>query len=137
MSINTTASAGVVDTVLPQSLVLAGPTPIIQTLTFAPGQTLPVGAVVGVANSGANAGMAVLSVRTATDGSQVPVGICALPVVTYMENGAPVPKQGSAYAQGLFNANYLQFDPSWNIDAIRLALLNMGLSTNAPMHSVG
>jgi hypothetical protein len=59
----------------------------------------------------------VLSVKTASDGSQVP---CAILVST--TDASTQPQLTGGYLMGEFNGNALNFDPSWTVAALRTAL---------------
>lgn len=68
----------------------------------------------------------VLSVKTASDGSQVPVAILA----DYADaSGGPVTT--GAYLLGEVNANALYFDPSWNVATLTTALRPYGIFVKA------
>ncbi|MEX3691878.1 head decoration protein [Paraburkholderia sp. BR14263] len=64
----------------------------------------------------------VLSVKTATDGSQTPKAI--LVTGTDATSG---PKTAGAYVLGEFNENAITFDPSWKVSALRSALRQFGI----------
>jgi hypothetical protein len=77
---------------------------------FVAGDTLTLSAVNTVGNF-------ILSVRTASDGSQNPVCLLA----DYADaSGGPVKAGG--YFAGEFNENYINFDSSWTIEQLRTAL---------------
>lgn len=59
----------------------------------------------------------VLSVKTATDGSQVPAAILATTT-----NATTGPQLAGAYLMGEFNQNAISFDPSWSLPALQQAL---------------
>jgi len=59
----------------------------------------------------------ILSVKTATDGSQVPSAILAMPT-----NATAGPQLSGAYVMGEFNQNAITFDPSWTLPALQAAL---------------
>ena len=68
------------------------------------------------------AGSWVESVKTATDGSQVPAAILA----DYADaSGGPV--AAGAYVMGEFNANALTFDASWTLATLTAALRPLGI----------
>ena len=77
----------------------------------------------------------VLSVKTASDGSQNPVCILA----DYADASAG-PVRAGGYFAGEFNENAINFDPSWTIQALRTALaarmihtkVTQGNYSNAP-----
>ncbi len=66
---------------------------------------------------GAGSGEYVLSVATATDGSQRPAAI----LVDYADASAGAVAAG-AYVMGEFNGNYLTFDASWTLAALIAAM---------------
>jgi hypothetical protein len=59
----------------------------------------------------------VLSVKTATDGSQTPTAV----LVTTTDASA-APQEAGAYLMGEFNANAITFDPSWTLPALQTAM---------------
>lgn len=64
----------------------------------------------------------VLSVKTATDGSQVPLAILA-----GSTDASVNPQQAGAYVLGEFNQNAISFDPSWTLPALQAALRQYGI----------
>ncbi|NTZ48393.1 head decoration protein [Lelliottia aquatilis] len=62
-------------------------------------------------------GVYVLSVQTATDGSEVPSAVL---VDNVTPGGATV--RGGIYELGIFNQNRITFDSSWTIPALKTAL---------------
>lgn len=64
----------------------------------------------------------VLSVKTASDGSQTPVGILAMPT-----NASSGPQLAAAYLMGEFNQNAISFDPSWTLPQLQAALRPYGI----------
>jgi hypothetical protein len=64
----------------------------------------------------------ILSVKTASDGSQVPSAVLATAT-----NATSGPQLAGAYVMGEFNQNAITFDPSWTIPALQLALRLYGI----------
>lgn len=64
----------------------------------------------------------ILSVKTAVDGSQTPVGILAMPT-----NASGGPQLAAAYLMGEFNQNAISFDPSWTLPQLQAALRPYGI----------
>jgi hypothetical protein len=65
----------------------------------------------------------ILSVKTASDGSQVPSAILA----TSTNNLTAGPATAGAYVMGEFNQNAINFDPSWTLPALQAALRPYGI----------
>lgn len=98
-------------TFVPDQLIAGNLKLVTQTVTFSQGSAaLPRGTVVG---RNSTTGQYALSVATATDGTQIPVGI----IVDTVDptNGAA---SGSIYVMGEFNYRYLSYDSSWTEDAL-------------------
>lgn len=72
------------------------------------------------------------SVKTATDGSETPVAILVDNV-----NASTADQNGGLYLMGEFNQNYIIFDDSWTIPALKTALRPLAIflkdSTQAPV----
>jgi Bacteriophage lambda head decoration protein D len=64
----------------------------------------------------------ILSVKTATDGSQVPSAILASTT-----DASVAPQTTGAYVLGEFNQNAITFDPSWTLPALQTALRPFGV----------
>jgi hypothetical protein len=64
----------------------------------------------------------VLSVKTASDGSQNPSAILAMST-----NASTGPQVAGAYVLGEFNQNAVSFDPSWTLPALQTALRPYGI----------
>ncbi|MFM0243791.1 head decoration protein [Paraburkholderia sediminicola] len=64
----------------------------------------------------------ILSVKTASDGSQTPVGILAMST-----NASAGPQMAAVYVMGEFNQNAISFDPSWTLAALQQALRPYGI----------
>jgi hypothetical protein len=64
----------------------------------------------------------ILSVKTASDGSQVPSAVLATTT-----NATSGPQLAGAYVMGEFNQNAITFDPSWTLPALQLALRLYGI----------
>jgi hypothetical protein len=64
----------------------------------------------------------VLSVKTASDGSQTPVGILAMST-----NASAGPQMAAAYVMGEFNQNAISFDPSWTLPQLQQAMRQYGI----------
>jgi hypothetical protein len=99
---------------VPDQLIAGNLKLVTSTVTFAAGNTLVRGQVVGQVTA---SGDYIPSVATATDGSQVPCGI----VVDAVDASAAA-AQGAIYEMGEFNANYMTFDTSWTLAALSRAL---------------
>lgn len=99
---------------VPDQLIAGNLKLVTSTVTFAAGNTLVRGQVVGQVTA---SGDYIPSVATATDGSQVPCGI----VVDAVDASAAA-AQGAIYEMGEFNANYMTFDASWTLPALSRAL---------------
>ncbi|GAA3684340.1 head decoration protein [Acetobacter lovaniensis] len=99
---------------VPDQLIAGNLKLVTETVTFASGNTFSRGQVVGRVTA---TGKYIPSVATATDGSQVPCGI----VVDTVDASA-ADAQGGVYQMGEFNSNYMTFDASWTLDALKAAL---------------
>ncbi|MBO1325307.1 head decoration protein [Acetobacter sp. TBRC 12305] len=99
---------------VPDQLIAGNLKLVTSTVTFASGNTLVRGQVVGRVTA---SGDYIPSVATATDGSQVPCGI----VVDTVDASAAA-AQGAIYEMGEFNSNYMTFDASWTLAALTQAL---------------
>ncbi len=64
----------------------------------------------------------ILSVKTASDGSQTP-----LAVLVSDTNASVNPQTAGAYVMGEFNQNAVSFDPSWTLPALQAALRPYGI----------
>lgn len=64
----------------------------------------------------------ILSVKTATDGSQNPSAI-----LVSTTDATTLPKLAGAYLLGEFNQNAIMFDASWTLPALQAALRNVGI----------
>ncbi|WP_213761809.1 head decoration protein [Caballeronia sp. dw_19] len=64
----------------------------------------------------------ILSVKTASDGSQVPSAILA-----GSTDASVAPQLAGAYLLGEFNQNAVSFDPSWSLPALQTALRPYGI----------
>jgi len=64
----------------------------------------------------------ILSVKTASDGSQTPVGILAMST-----NASSAPQMAAVYVMGEFNQNAISFDPSWTLPQLQQALRSYGI----------
>lgn len=67
-------------------------------------------------------GYYVLSVRTATDGSQNPAAV----LVDNVDASAAA-VDGSGYFQASVNSNHITFDDSWSVDDLKAALRGVGI----------
>ena len=136
MSISIEPDFRVVDAILPTNLLLPGATPSFQSVTLAGGFGYPPGAVIGIASTGANAGLALLCDPAAGDGSQRPIGIVPTPIATFAsDNATPQAKNASIYRTGNFNLAYL-YAPAWsNTMALRVALMINLIVTSEPGYS--
>ncbi|MFT9360083.1 head decoration protein [Acetobacter okinawensis] len=99
---------------VPDQLIAGNLKLVTSTVTFAAGNTLVRGQVVGQVTASGNY---IPSVATATDGSQVPCGI----VVDTVDASAAA-AQGAIYEMGEFNSNYMAFDASWTLATLTKAL---------------
>jgi hypothetical protein len=100
----------------------------IQTLPvkFAAGLNLPERAVVGIVTA---TGEATLSVAAATDGSQVPRYITAIPVDTTL--GA---KDAAVYVEGCFNPDLLVLGAGHTANSVNIPLQDYGLYLQKPLN---
>lgn len=64
----------------------------------------------------------ILSVKTASDGSQTPTA-----VLVSSTDASVSPQDAGAYVLGEFNENAITFDPSWTLGALRTALRAYGI----------
>ncbi|MFT9016419.1 MAG: head decoration protein [Acetobacter sp.] len=99
---------------VPDQLIAGNLKLVTSTVTFASGTTLVRGQVVGRVTASSDY---IPSVKTATDGSQVPCGI----VVDAVDASAAA-TQGAIYEMGEFNSNYMTFDASWTLADLTQAL---------------
>jgi len=105
---------------VPDQLIAGNLKLVTRDVTIGENQTLPRGAVVGQVTA---SGQFILSVATATDGSQNPLGI----IVDTVTTGASATGAGSIYEMGEFNSNYLTYDPSWNVTSLTNAFRNVSI----------
>ena len=114
---------------IPDQLV-SGPLQVVtDTVTIAQSGLLLRGAVLGMVTA---TSQYVLSVKTATDGSQKPVAILVDNVDTTLAI-----QQGGVYLMGEFNQNKLIVDASWALADLKTALRPFGIflrdSVQAPI----
>lgn len=100
---------------VPDQLIAGNLKLVTDTVTIGASQTLIRGAVLGRVTA---TGQYILSVATATDGSQNP---CAI-LVDNVTTAAAATQTAGVYLQGEFNANYLTFDPSWTVATLTPAI---------------
>jgi hypothetical protein len=128
--INFQASGKPVSAFIPEYFTLPGAKLRDMVYTIAGGQTLPLGTVMGVVTA---TGKLLKSVKTATDGSQVPAGIMLMPLATFAADGVTALDMSvSVYVAGKFNLNALTFDASWTAATIKDPLRIAGLLTDVP-----
>lgn len=133
------AGARVVDSIMHNGLYLPGKAPTTEPVQYAIGQQLIIGAVLGQITL---TGQYILSVKTATDGSQVPSAVAVEPVDTTATGpGGLTAVNGTAILNGQLNASALTIDPSWGatIDlawaAVQPALRNVAIFGRFPGYS--
>ncbi|WP_308721027.1 head decoration protein [Komagataeibacter xylinus] len=102
-------------TFVPDQLVAGNCKIVTQPITIGASQTLLRGAVLGKVTA---TGEYILSVATATDGSEVPCAILVEDVTTAAGATAP----GDAYVMGEFNTNYMTYDASWTVATLTEAM---------------
>ena len=100
---------------VPDQLIAGNLKLVTDTVTIGSSQTLIRGAVLGRVTASGNY---ILSVATATDGSQIPAAI----LVDNVTTAAGATQTAGVYVQGEFNANYLTFDASWTVDTLKAAI---------------
>jgi hypothetical protein len=103
---------------LPDALCIGGHTTVTDTDTLETGK-LSRGTVLGRITESGNL---VLSVKTASDGSQNPVAI----LVDYADASAG-PVGVGVYLAGEYTTSHVIFDPSWTAEKIKLALRDKGI----------
>ena len=103
---------------LPDQLIAGNQKIVTDTVTLGTG-TLPRGSVLGKITAGGNY---ILSVKTATDGSQTPAAVLA---DTADASGGAV--QCGVYLTGEYNGSALNFDVSWTLVTLKDALRPMGI----------
>ncbi|ARB24677.1 MULTISPECIES: head decoration protein [Klebsiella] len=113
---------------LPDQLI-AGTLQLVTDSGIITGGTYKRGTVLGMVTA---SGKYKLSVKTATDGSETPVAILVDNV-----NASTADQNGGLYLMGEFNQNYIIFDDSWTIPALKTALRPLAIflkdSTQAPV----
>ena len=113
---------------LPDQLI-AGTLQLVTDSGIITGSTYKRGTVLGMVTA---SGKYKLSVKTATDGSETPVAILVDNV-----NASTADQNGGLYLMGEFNQNYIIFDDSWTIPALKTALRPLAIflkdSTQAPV----
>ena len=113
---------------LPDQLI-AGTLQLVTDSGIITGGTYKRGTVLGMVTA---SGKYKLSVKTATDGSETPVAILVDNV-----NASTADQNGGLYLMGEFNQNYIIFDDSWTIPALKTALRPLPIflkdSTQAPV----
>ncbi|AQS84000.1 hypothetical protein A0U92_03580 [Acetobacter aceti] len=102
-------------TFVPDQLIAGNLKLVTADVTIGESQTLVRGSVVGKVTA---SGAYILSVATATDGSQTPAAVMVDAVTTT----ASATGKGSIYKMGEFNSNYLSFDASWTADTLAAAM---------------
>ncbi|MBB2157206.1 head decoration protein [Gluconacetobacter diazotrophicus] len=100
---------------VPDQLIAGNLKLVTDTVTIGASQTLIRGAVLGRVTA---TGEYILSVATATDGSQNPAAI----LVDNVTTAAGATQTAGVYLQGEFNSNYLTFDPSWTVATLTPAM---------------
>ncbi len=101
-------------TYLPDQLIAGNLQLVTDTVDIGGADPLVRGAILGQISA---SGVYVLSVKTATDGSEVP---CAVLVDNVSPGGATV--RGGVYEMGIFNQNRITFDSSWTVPELKNAL---------------
>lgn len=106
-----------VDALRSNPLLLPGFSPKYIPVVILTGQQILPGTVVGKANSGANAGKVVVSVKTATDGSQIPYGITVDMIDTTAAGpaGAAGDINCDVLVAGIVNASAIVVDTTWGL----------------------
>lgn len=100
---------------VPDSLIANSLQLVTESITIASGQgVLLRGTILGQVTAGGNYKK---SVKTATDGSQVPSAIL---IDNVDATGADV--QGGGYLMGEFNQHHIIFDDSWTVPTLSVAL---------------
>lgn len=102
------------DTFVPDQLIAGNLKLVTEDVTIGASQTLVRGSVMGKVTA---TGAYILSVATATDGSQTPIAVMVDAVTTTSATG-----KGSIYKMGEFNSNYLTFDSSWTAGTLAAAM---------------
>lgn len=106
---------GVIDaTFTPDQLIAGNFKLVTDTISVAQGQQLVRGAVIGRRTK---TGEWVLSVSTATDGSEIPAAVLADNVDASQSTTSVL-----VYLSGEFNSHYMGIDSSWDLEAIKHAL---------------
>lgn len=113
---------------IPDQLI-AGPLQLVTDSGTITGGTFKRGTVLGMITA---SGQYTKSVKTATDGSETPVAILVDNV-----DASTADQNGGLYLMGEFNQNYIIFDDSWTIPALKTALRPLAIflkdSTQAPV----
>ncbi|MEK0246594.1 head decoration protein [Raoultella sp. BAC10a-01-01] len=113
---------------LPDQLI-AGTLQLVTDTGIITGGTYKRGTVLGMVTA---SGKYKLSVKTATDGSEIPVAILVDNV-----DASTADQNGGLYLMGEFNQNHIIFDNSWAIPALKTALRPLAIflkdSTQAPV----
>lgn len=107
-------------TFVPDQLVSGNLKIVTQPITIGASQTLIRGAALGKVTA---TGEYILSVATATDGSQTPCAILIDDVTT----AAGATATGDAYVMGEFNTNYMTYDASWTVATLTEAMRPFGI----------
>lgn len=106
------------ETFIPDQLIAGNLQLVTDTVTLGAG-TLARGAVLGQITTSGNY---ILSVKTASDGSQVPAAILA---DTADASGGAV--FAPVYLMGEFNSNAISFDASWTVAALKAAMRSFSI----------
>lgn len=104
------------DVFVPDQLIAGDLKLVTETVNFGGSTTYPRGQVVGMITA---TGVWIKSVKTATDGSEVPAGI----VVDLVDTTTTSPNKGGVYLMGEFNYRALTYDASWGTAGSDAALL--------------
>jgi hypothetical protein len=127
MSFKTTAGFNQEGTYQPDSLQ-AGDFPIrTRRITLAAGQNLKRGALLGVITA---TGLSVLSLSTASDGSEAPSAILAQDT-----DATAAPVEATAYIAGDFNENAMTFGAVHTAASTRDALRDLNIYLHTPVRA--
>ena len=111
---NPCAPGMVSTTFVPDQLIAGNLQQVTDTVKIGGATLLMRGAVLGQVTASEEY---VLSVKTATDGSEIP---CAILVDVADPSGGSV--EGGVYEMGIFNQNRIIFDNSWTLAELKMAL---------------
>lgn len=134
MTVPFKANSQIVDAIVHNPLYLPGKKPVFEVFTIAGGQTLPMGAVLGMITS---SGKLTLALSASSDGSQTPMAVLPQPVATFAADGSTnLDMSMSVIVEGYLNGTALVFGTGLSLTtAVKAILRDAGIHTRSPGYS--